>query len=169
MAKPVARPERKPQASTGELEALARLEHGSATQSDVASIRLLIDSCGRYGCVCLKNSASSRSMDICPGWCDALSAYENRVARQNTVRKTSTPIKPRRLTRAEKLAFMHFDDGALSVSDMLAIELSCQARKDDGCVKESDSSGISSVPAGVPQEGKRMQAGGGNEAASNLA
>lgn len=146
MAKPITRPTRKPQASAGELEALERLRRGSASKSDITNIRLLIDECGRYGCAYLKNSASSRGMDVCPGWCDVLSAYEKAVAKQNAARKSSTPVKPRKLTRAEKLAFTHFDDGALSVSDMLAIELLCRMCEDDGCVKKSDSSGDIECP-----------------------
>lgn len=146
MAKTITRPERKPQARTGELEALERLKHASATQDDVTNIRLLIDECGRYGCVYLKNSTSSRGMDVCPGWCDVLSAYEKMASKQETARTSSTPIKPRRLTRAEKLAFVHFNNGALSVSDMLAIELLCRVCEDDGCVKKSDLSGDIECP-----------------------
>lgn len=142
MAESIKRAKRKPVASAEETRALKRIEAGTGTDDDITSIRLLIDRCGRYGCVFTKCSHSSAGMDTCPGWCDVLDAHDAAVAAREAACKGRDHAKPRKLTRAEKAAFDHAQTGELTVSDMLAIELLCRACKLDGCAREDDLPGI---------------------------
>lgn len=136
MTESIKRAERKPVASASELRSIKRIVEGTGTERDIVSVRLLIDRCGRYGCAFTKCNSTSVSMDKCPGWCDVLDAHDAAVAAREDACKGSDHAKPRKLTRAEKAALEHVQAGALTISDMLAIELLCRACKLDGCARE---------------------------------
>lgn len=141
----ITRAPRAPRASAYEQRCLERLLEGRGGIQQADAIRLLVDRCARYGCVYTKPSKAGPGMSECPGWCDALEAFDRQRALRARATTEGAQAKPGRLARAEARALERSGQGAPSTSDVLTLFLLAEKRKADGCVKDA--------PGALPRSG----------------
>ncbi|WP_165056823.1 MULTISPECIES: hypothetical protein [unclassified Adlercreutzia] len=132
----------KPTPSEAEQSALKRLMTGQGSRSDAKVIRMLVDCCGRYGCVYTRPSKTSPGMKECPGWCNALEVYDKQRAARDAAASNSPESKTGKLARDERAALQALEREKAGTKDALALMLLSDKCAKDGCVSKDDTEGI---------------------------
>lgn len=131
----ITRPIKEPRPTAAEQRALDRLLEGQGDPVSAQAVRLLIDRCGRYGCVYTRPSKASPGMKECPGWCEALEIYDKQRSMQAAA--MSEKVKTSKLARDERSAIRALENGKVSTKDVFVLILLSEKCASDGC-KQSD-------------------------------
>lgn len=128
-----------PKPNTSEQKALERLLSGEGSLADAETVRLLIDRCGRYGCVYTRPSKTSPGMKKCPGWCDALDVYEEQRKARTAAITGDAKSKTGKLARDERTALRAYENEDVGTKDALVLMLLSEKCAKSGCVNTDNS------------------------------
>lgn len=129
---------KEPKPSKDEQKALEYLLQGQGSPANAQAVRLLVDRCGRYGCVYTKPSKTSPGMKECPGWCEALELYDKQCALQASATSSDTKSKIGKLTRDERAAIQALENTQVSTKDVFVLTLLSERCAKSGCAQSSD-------------------------------
>ncbi len=130
---------KEPKPNAAEQKALERLLSGQGSPASAQAVRLLVDRCGRYGCVYTRPSKTSPGMKECPGWCEALELYDKQCAMQTAAVSGDTESKIGKLTRDERAAIQALESEQLSTKDVFILFLLAERCAYSGCAYSEDS------------------------------
>lgn len=131
-----------PKPSTSEQRALEHLLSGQGNPTDAETVRLLVDRCGRYGCIYTRPSKTSPGMKECPGWCEALELYDRQCAMRTATKSGDTKSKTGKLARNEQEATQALERGEASTEDVLTLILLAKKCAKDGCASTGNSEAL---------------------------
>ncbi|WP_165062516.1 hypothetical protein [Adlercreutzia sp. ZJ154] len=89
-----------------------------------------------------RTSKASPGMKECPGWCDALEAYDRQRKAQKAAVFSSPELKTEKLARDERVALRALEAERVNTKGMLVLALLSDKCAKGGCASKGDTDAI---------------------------